>query len=59
MTSSERVMSAIPLFRVHFGDGSDVDVRAATPAAARDEARQVRRGLQITKVKIVREKVDA
>ncbi|WP_377299770.1 hypothetical protein [Rhizobium sp. SGZ-381] len=49
--------STTPLFRVHFGDGTTVDIPAETADAARKSARpraQARETV-ITKVKLVRE----
>jgi hypothetical protein len=46
-----------PLFRIHFGDGTTVDIHAETADAARKDARSeaLSRETVITKVKIVRE----
>jgi hypothetical protein len=46
------------LFRVHFLDGSNLDIPAASPAAAREKAEPLakRQETKITKVKLLREK---
>ena len=45
------------LFRVHYNDGSTMDVDADRPDNARLKALEERKGI-ITKVKVVKEKVD-
>ena len=45
-------------FRVFFADGSALDIRAATPQAARNIARD-RRSSAILKVKVIKESDDA
>lgn len=46
--------SALITFRVHFIDGDQIDVDAATPNSARDIARKRKGGGIVTKVKRVR-----
>lgn len=46
-------------FRIHFETGETVDVEADHPDDARAKAAENRRGIRITKVKIVKEKSDA
>lgn len=43
------------LFRIHFSDGSTVEVDAGSADAARDVARDRKDGSIVTKVKVVRE----
>lgn len=45
-------------FRIHFTDGSTLDVDAETPDQARKKAKEVRDTL-IKKVKVVKEQADA
>jgi hypothetical protein len=44
-------------FRLHYTDGTTLDVDAKNPTQAREIAKERRMGV-ITKVKIVKEKVD-
>lgn len=45
-------MSAAIWFRVHFTDGTSIDVQAATAAAARDDARDRKGGGIVSKIKV-------
>lgn len=44
-------------FRIFFADGTTLDVQAANPTAARNQARKQREGVRITKVKVIKEPV--
>ena len=46
------------VFRLHYTDGTTLDVDAENPTQAREIAKERRTGV-ITKVKVVKEKVDA
>lgn len=48
----------MPVFRLHFLDGTTLDVDAESPTQAREIAKVRRTGV-VTKVKVVKEKVDA
>lgn len=43
------------IFRVHFADGSKIDIDAATAEAARKQAAKQVPGVKVLKIKIVRE----
>lgn len=45
-----------PVFRVHFHDGTSLDVPAANSLIAEKDARKKRPGDYIKKIKLVREK---
>lgn len=46
---------AKPVFRVHFHDGTSLDVRAANSLIAEKDARKKRPGDYIRKIKLVRD----
>jgi len=46
------------IFRLHYTDGTTLDVDAENPTQARDIAKGRRDGI-VTKVKVVKEKMDA
>lgn len=45
----------LPLFRVHFHDGTSVDVRAGNSLIAEKDARKKRPGDFVKKIKLVRD----
>ena len=46
------------VFRLHYSDGTTLDVDAESPTQAREIAKERRTGV-VTKVKVVKEKADA
>ncbi|WP_156334052.1 MULTISPECIES: hypothetical protein [unclassified Shinella] len=47
--------AATPIFRVHFHDGTSVDISAANSLIAERDARKGRPGSFVKKIKLVRE----
>lgn len=46
---------AKPVFRVHFHDGTSLDVTAANSLIAEKDARKARPGVYVKKIKLVRD----